>query len=242
LCDRTGAIYYTSDETIERTSFLLNTANEEDVDSRMRFYEQHGIEDKAFFEEFLKGDLYNVIVSGLPEQHHTINDGETITIGENNWEVIMAYGHAPGHITLYCDALNMLISGDQILPTITSNVSVYADQPDADPLEEYLQSFNKFASIPDDAIVLPSHGKVFQGIHTRINEIVGHHELMLEKVLSICEEAHSSTDLVPQLFRRKLEGINSVLAFGETLSNLNYLWVQEKLQRSLESGRYIYQQ
>ncbi|MFT5133444.1 MAG: glyoxylase-like metal-dependent hydrolase (beta-lactamase superfamily II) [Gammaproteobacteria bacterium] len=240
LGDRTGAEYYTSQETLERTSFLLNTANKEDIDSRMIFYQQHGIEDKDLFEEFLKGNLYSVIVSGLPEQCHIISEGEKINIGGNDWEVIMTYGHAPGHITLHCETLKLLISGDQILPTITSNVSVYADQPDANPLDEFLQSFNKFKAIAEDTIVLPSHGKVFQGIHTRIGEIVGHHEIMLIKVLSICEQAHSSMELVPQLFRRKLEGINTVLAFGETLANLNYLWAEKKLQRSLESGRYIY--
>lgn len=240
LVDRSGASYYTSKETQERTNFLLNEADKENVETRMTFYQQHGIEDMEFFEDFLTGSLYAMVVSGSPDSHHLLGEGETINIGDYDWQIIMTYGHAPGHITLHCEALNILISGDQILPTITSNISVYADQPEADPLDEYLQSFNKFESLAADTIVLPSHGMVFKGIHIRIGEIVGHHHTMLEKVLSICEHAHSAKQLVPKLFRRKLEGINTVLAFGETMSNLNYLCKQGKLQRTLKSGNYIY--
>ena len=241
LCERTGAEYVTSEETIERTSFLLDKADHENVETRMAFYQQHGISGLKIFENFLKGSLYTEVVSGYLQSNRIIGDGEILSIGGNDWQVIMTYGHAPGHINLYCKALNMLISGDQILPTITSNVSVYADQPDANPLNEYLESFKKFYFLAEDTMVLPSHGKVFEGLHIRTGEIVGHHHQTLEKIYSICEQAHAVIELVPKLFRRKLEGINSVLAFGETLAHLNYLCAEQRLQRKLESGKYIYQ-
>jgi glyoxylase-like metal-dependent hydrolase (beta-lactamase superfamily II) len=242
LCELTGAEYAASEETGERTNFLLHKVDHHTVDVRAAFYEQHGIDDLEIFENFLKGNLYAAVVSGIPDKHSVLGEGESIIIGDKEWRVIMAYGHAPGHITLYCEALNLLISGDQILPTITSNISVYADQPDANPLDEYLESFKKFDTLPEDITVLPSHGKVFQGLRIRIGEIVGHHHQTLEKIHSTCEQAHSVMELVPKLFRRKLEGINSVLAFGETLAHLNYLCAEQRLQRKLESGKYIYQQ
>ncbi len=240
LSERTQAQYLTSKETVERVSFLLDSKNKDNIETRMEFYQHHEVSDIDFFEDFLKGSLYAAVVSGSPDTHTEIKEGEIITIGENDWRAIMTYGHAPGHINLYSESLNMLISGDQILPTITSNVSVHADKPEENPLDDYLKSFKKFESLPADTMVLPSHGKIFEGIHLRIEEIIEHHHETLEKVFGICEKAHSTAELVPKLFRRKLEGINTVLAFGEALSHLNYLCGQQRLQRTLESGRYVY--
>jgi len=242
LCDRTGAEYFSSKETSDRTAILLEKTDKKTGEARKVFYQQHGIADWEIFENFIKGNLYAEIVSGNPKSRNILGEGETICMGGNDWRVIMSYGHAPGHISLYCETLNMLISGDQILPTISSNVSVYADQPDANPLHDFLNSFNIFESLPEDIIVLPSHGQVFKGMHTRMEEIIEHHDVMLGKVLSICEQAHTVTELVPKLFPRKLEGINTILAFGETLSHLNYLYVKKRLQRRLQSGIYTYQQ
>ncbi len=241
LCERSGASYYASEETLAHTNFLLTTENEENADTRAAFYQQHGIEDAILFEDFLKGKLYAEVVSGNPESGNIVVDKEIINIGGIDWRVIMTYGHASGHITLYSEALNVLISGDQILPSITSNISVFAEQPEANPLDEYLQSFDEFKPLPDDTMVLPSHGKVFSGIHMRIGEIIGHHHTMLDKVHSLCEQAHSAKQLVPKLFSRKLDGMNSILAFGETIAHLNYLCKQEKLQRVLKEGCYVYQ-
>lgn len=241
LCERTNAAYFASEETIERVNFLLGMQNKNHLETRMSFYQQHQITDIDFFEDFLKGSLYAAVVSGRPENNNIVSDGECLSIGEHEWQAIMTYGHAPGHINLYCKELNMLISGDQVLPTITSNVSVHADQPEENPLQDYLASFLKMEFLPSDTLVLPSHGKVFEGLHQRIKEVVDHHGDKLEEVYSICERAHSASELLPKLFRRKLEGINSVLAFGETLAHLNYLCKQERLQRNLQKGKYIFE-
>jgi len=241
LCDRTNAGYFASKETLERVDFLLDVEDKDNIETRMEFYQRHEVNDVEFFEDFLKGSLYAAVVSGAPTQHNILKDGENIEIGENNWQVIMTYGHAPGHINLYCEALNILISGDQVLPTITSNVSVHADQPEANPLAEYLQSFGKLAFLPETTMVLPSHGKVFKGVHVRIAEVIAHHNETLDKVFTLCEKPCSASDLMPNLFRRKLEGINSVLAFGETLAHLNYLCEQGRLMRTLSDDKYNYQ-
>jgi glyoxylase-like metal-dependent hydrolase (beta-lactamase superfamily II) len=241
LCERTNAEYFTSEETLERVGFLLDVEDKDNIETRMEFYQRHEISDVDFFEDFLKGSLYTAVVSGAPAKQSILEDGENIKIGENIWQVIMTYGHAPGHINLYCEALNILISGDQVLPTITSNMSVHADQPNANPLEEYLQSFDKLAFLPDNTLVLPSHGKVFEGVHIRIAEVVAHHHETLDKVFTLCEKSCSASELMPNLFRRKLEGINSVLAFGETLAHLNYLCEQGRLKCTVREDRYIYQ-
>ncbi len=241
ITERFSGQYWTSEETQERTDFLLKNPADSNASARQLFYDQHGIENRGFFEEFLKGTLYRDIVSGSPDCSRYLRDDEKLRIGDYEWRVIMTYGHAPGHITLHCEELGMLISADQILPTITSNVSVHADQPEQNPLQEYLESYKRYDGLADDTLVLPSHGKVFTGIHKRITQVVEHHERMLEKVFLLCEEAPRATELVPKLFRRKLEGMNTILAFGEALAHLNYLYHEGKIQRSLSEGVYHYQ-
>jgi glyoxylase-like metal-dependent hydrolase (beta-lactamase superfamily II) len=84
------------------------------------------------------------------------------------WRCISGYGHAPEHIALYCEALGVLISGDMMLPRISTNVSVYDVEPESNPLQLFLDSIDRFADLPADTLVLPSHGKPFTGLHERI--------------------------------------------------------------------------
>lgn len=240
LSEQTGAAYLASRETEERTKFVLLEAEKQDKERIDNYYHQHGIEEITLFEEFLKGKYYSQVVSGHKACTAYLENGEKITIGDNEWQVIMGYGHAPGHITLYCPALGCLISGDQVLPTISTNIAVHADNPDADPLSEFLASFNQFESLPADVIILPSHGLPFRGLKTRLDELSRHHQETLEKTLEFCREPHSAGQLMPKLFNRKLEGLNMVLAFGETLAHLNYLYKEGRLNRGLESGVLVY--
>jgi glyoxylase-like metal-dependent hydrolase (beta-lactamase superfamily II) len=85
--------------------------------------------------------------------------------------VITGFGHSPEHASLYCEELRVLISGDMVLPRISTNVSVFAIEPEGNPLQLYLDSLGKFADLPDDTLVLPSHGKPFRGLHTRIAQL-----------------------------------------------------------------------
>lgn len=241
LQNRFNAEYMCSMETRQHTDFLLNGDDSEFADGRGLFYEQHAIVETSLFEDFLRGKMYEQIVSGNPCCQRELEDGECLQIGGREWQVIMAYGHAPGHITLYSSELNTLISGDQILPTITSNVSVYADEPDANPLAAFLGSLDRYVELPGNTRVLPSHGAVFCGLQTRLEQLKAHHREKLEKVEALCKSTHSVNTLMPKLFSRKLEGINVVLAFGETLANLNYLYHQGRLERKLRDGYYVFQ-
>lgn len=107
------------------------------------------------------------MVPGVPRQYHRIIDGESISIGSHAWQVIMGYGHALERASLFYGELGVLISGDMLLPRISTNVSVY----DADPLGLYLDSIEKYLALPEDALVLPSHGKPFIGIRLRIAQL-----------------------------------------------------------------------
>jgi glyoxylase-like metal-dependent hydrolase (beta-lactamase superfamily II) len=111
------------------------------------------------------------MVPGVPRQYRRIMDDESILIGGKQWQIIMGFGHAPEHASLFCKELGVLISGDMLLPRISTNVSVYDADPDADPLGLYLQSLDRYLPLPDDTLVLPSHGKPFTGMKPRISQL-----------------------------------------------------------------------
>jgi glyoxylase-like metal-dependent hydrolase (beta-lactamase superfamily II) len=154
-----------------------------------------------------------------------------VTIGNARWRVITGFGHSPEHASLYSEQLNVLISGDMVLPRISTNVSVFAVEPEGNPLQQYLDSLDKFAGLPEDTLVLPSHGRPFRGLHTRIGQLREHHTARLAEVLQACREPRSAVDIVPMMFRRPLDAHQLGFALGEALAHLHKLWKDGMLER-----------
>ena len=117
----------------------------------------------------------------------------------------------------------MLISGDQVLPKITSNVSVWTDKPRGNQLSRYLASLEHFRDIAADALILPAHGLPFRGLPERLVEVRTHHDARLANALDAITEARSAAEIVPVLFRRKLDSHQLSFALGEALAHLHYL-------------------
>ena len=136
----------------------------------------------------------------------------------------------------------MLISGDQVLPRITSNVAVWGNQPEGNPLKLFLDSLGRFSHLPPDTLVLPSHDRVFLGLHKRIAELHEHHERRLERLLEGCERPITAFEALPLLFKRKLDDHQMVFAMGEAIAHLHYLYEQGKVRREADSAgvrRYL---
>jgi glyoxylase-like metal-dependent hydrolase (beta-lactamase superfamily II) len=138
--------------------------------------------------------------------------------------VIIGRGHSPEHACLYCPDLNLLIAGDQILPTISPNVSVYPTEPAANPLSLWFDALEKLKNVlPADVLVLPAHGKPFCGAHIRLDELITEHETGLNKLRKICSEPRRALDVFPALFKARITDNNLIMATGEAISHLNYL-------------------
>ena len=125
----------------------------------------------------------------------------------------------------------MLISGDQILPKITTNVSVWPDQPSANPLRLYLGSLERFRAVAADALVLPSHNLPFRGVHERVGELKTHHAARLAETLDALTEPRTAADVVPFLFRRQLDAHQLAFALGEALAHLHFLEADGRAER-----------
>jgi glyoxylase-like metal-dependent hydrolase (beta-lactamase superfamily II) len=185
-------------------------------------------------------------IYALPDSYRRITDGEEIRIGAHTWRVIVGTGHSPEHACLYCADLKLLISGDQVLPRISSNVSVHPTEPDADPMREWLESLAKLKrEVPDDVLVLPSHNECFRGLHARLDYLITSQEYTLEKLRAMLKEPQRAVDVFTALFGRSIDETNGSLlnlATGESLACLNYLLHRGEIRRELDgSGVAQYQ-
>ena len=240
-CDRFGIDLYGSEPAINRATRLLLHADEFDVESKEAFFRANGATEPERITRFISGHTYRRIVSGMPDRIHVIDPGAEIQIGNRNWKSIISYGHAEGHLSLYCAEAGILIAGDQVLPTITSNISLFEEDPDLDPLQQYFDSMADFRELPEATLVLPSHGEIFRGLHARVAEIEAAHMDRSAKVYGFCDEPISVSGVAARLFPKQLDEINSCLAFGETFSHLRYLEKQHRLKRETANGLFLYQ-
>ncbi|HEX4597278.1 MAG TPA: MBL fold metallo-hydrolase [Burkholderiaceae bacterium] len=208
-----------------------------DLAPQRRFYEEHGVDgDEALLRAQSRGERrYARMVPAVPPTFRRIFDGESIRIGAKRqarqFRVITGFGHAPEHASLMCDDERILISGDMVLPSISTNISVYDIEPEADPLSQYLDSIDRLAALPADTLVLPSHGLPFLGLHARVAQLHAHHRERLDETLQACGTPRTADQLMPLLFRRPLDRHQVTFAFGETLAHLHRLWYGGLLER-----------
>ena len=164
-------------------------------------------------------------VSRLPDAYHRIDDGHVIEIGGRPWRVVTGNGHSPEHVCLWQEELKLFISGDQVLPRISSNVSVFPTEPDGDPLTDWINSCHKLrGAIPADVLTLPSHNEPFEGLHDRLNNLIEGHEKALNRVMSrLRQEPRRAVDLFGALFARKIGADLIGMATGEAIAHANCL-------------------
>ena len=175
----------------------------------------------------------------MPSGFHRLEDGDVLTIGHHDWRIVVGSGHSPEHACLYCAALKVMISGDQILPIITSNVSVHPNEPDANPLKVWMESHDRFLSTPDDTLVLPAHNLPFLGVRKRLRDLISHHEDRMLAIEEHCVEPALARDLLPVLFARKLDSRQMMMALGEAIAHLHLLMHRNRIERTLhEDGQY----
>ena len=237
LCDEFDAPLWMSREEYLLCRILVSDTGRATPEDGDRFYTAAGFRaDQMDYYHKMFG-MFGKYVSHIPESYHRIKEADKIQIGANEWEVIVGRGHSPEHACLYCAELNTLISGDQLLPTISSNVSVYPTEPLADPLADWLDSLQILKSrIPEDVLVLPAHGKPFRGAHQRLDALIAEHHDGLAKLESICEQPKRSVDVFPALFKSKINNRNMIMATGESLAHLNYLLNEKRISVERDSN------
>jgi glyoxylase-like metal-dependent hydrolase (beta-lactamase superfamily II) len=205
-----------------------------------RFFMSHGMTDEVQIRAMFRPERFARMTSGLPQVERFIADEEVLRWGDGEWTALETNGHAEGHLCLSNAGLRTLISGDQVLPTISSNISFMFGNGDPNPLGSYLTSLQRLRALPEDTLVLPAHGVPFRGLRQRIDDLTGHHLQQLDKLAALCAEPKVATDVLPFMFRRELKDMHLFLAIGEALAHLEYLVHAGRVRRELRAGRVNY--
>ena len=199
------------------------------------FYRAAGWDEAALDRYKTKFGSFGEMIYPLPESYRRIADRDSLRIGAYEWRVVVGSGHSPEHACLYCPQLQLLISGDQVLPRISSNVSVYPTEPDANPLDDWLSSLAAVKNeVPDDVLVLPAHNSPFRGLHARIDELLESHRAALARLESALATPQRAVDVFAALFARPINPGVLGMATGEAVAHLNYLSHSGRAIRELD--------
>lgn len=209
-------------------------------DSLLQFYLRAGMP-RARVEEMFAKLRRDPFMPPHPRAFHRLREGQVLRIGGRDWRVVIGEGHSPEHACLYCADDRLLIAGDQLLPRITSNVLVSDIEPEANPLRLWLDSLDRLATLAPDTLVLPSHERVFRGLHARVEELHAHHAQQFEIVRAHLRAAGAATafETKAQLFPRVLNAVEDMMALGEAIAHLSCLRYAGEVRRVLDDdGMY----
>ena len=234
LCARTGAQLWMTRGEYLTVHAARHGAAGYSPEAQKELFRANGLDEAQANALLARGGLYKKLVPDFPFSHRRLFEGERIVVGGRNWRVIVGYGHAPEHASLHCEALNLLVSGDMLLPRISTNISVRPVDPWSNPLRLFLESIRRYRELPADVLVLPSHGLPFRGAHERIAQLEAHHAERLAELQAACAASPRSAEQVLEvLFRRKLDTGQIFFAMGEAIAHLHYLQYDGRLARSV---------
>jgi len=236
LCERAGARLW-----MTRGEFLTAHAVRHGVASfstraNAALFRANGLAEAGAAALVARGELYRRLVPDFPAEHRRLVDGDRFALGGESWQVIVGYGHAPEHASFYAPVRNVYVAGDMLLPRISTNVAVRPIDPLGNPLRLFLASLAALRRLPEDVLVLPSHGLPFRGAHARIAALEAHHAERFAALERACAQTpRSAAELLETLFGRRIEGEQVYFALGEAIAHLHYLHEAGRLAR--EVGR-----
>ena len=236
LCERFAApLVMTRLEYVTGRMLMADTGRMAPEDGAA-FYRAAGWDD-AQIENYRTGyGQFGRVVSQMPDGFVRIREGDRVSIGGREWRVVVGEGHSPEHACLWREADGIVLGGDQILPKISSNVSVWPTEPDADPLGDWLDSLARMKTVfPDEVLVLPSHGEPFRGVQARLDALIRGHTTALRRLERTLREPCRAVDVFSALFARPVgDGVRG-MATGESLAHLNYLFRRGRVTRTRDA-------
>lgn len=210
----------------------------------LAFYRRAGWSETALETYRARFGRFGKHVYTLPDSYRRIQDGEEFVIGHDVWRVVVGNGHSPEHACLYCPVLGVFISGDQVLPRISSNVSTHPIEPDSNPMGDWLQSLHRVqAVVPDEVLVLPSHNECFRGLHARIDTLLGSQDRAFDRLRETLNQPRRAVDVFAALFSRPIaetDGPLMSMATGEAVASLNYLLSRGEIQTEVDQHQAIW--
>lgn len=195
-----------------------------EIEAHLTYYADCGL-DETTSAAMLERDIgYRWLTTDLPPSFRRVVAGDRLTIGGRRFEVLTGGGHAPEQVMLLCREEGIFLPADQVLAKISPNVSVWPQEPDSDPLGEFLASLAELrAVVPEGVLALPAHNLPFRNVHGRAAELIQHHAERCEVIRAAAAEPVLPAAIVPKLFSRPLDAYQTSFAFSETLAHINYM-------------------
>ncbi len=238
LAGETGAEVWMSEIEFNWGSWLYNVPDDDFTSAMRAFYIRQGIAEEKAIALTSRGNVFRGRCGPPPAKAEPLVLGGSIEAGGYRWTIVPGHGHVEGHACLFAEAAGLFIAGDQLLPTISPNVSVSAWNPEADPLTAFIETQNRLSTVvSDETLILPSHGRPFFGGATRARALVEHHDERLDRAEEACRAVPlSAYETIPALFNRKLDDHQLFFALGESLSHLNHLAALGRVAPEEEAG------
>lgn len=173
----------------------------------------------------------------MPLGFTRVKQGDQITMGGRAWDVHMGNGHAPEQLTLWSRDDNLVLSGDQILSSISPNIGTYATEPQADPVADWLEACERLSTLArEDHLVLGGHKLPFQGLPARMRHLIDNHHSALTRLEAHLNTPKSATECFAPLFKRTIGDGEYGLAMVEAMSHCLHLWHTGRASREMDSS------
>ena len=177
------------------------------------------------------------VVAPLPLGFTRLVEGQAITMGGRRWTIRMGNGHAPEHATFWSLDDDLILGGDQLLPSISANIGVYPTEPDADPLGEWLDSCAAFTPFAHDPhLVLPGHKLPFTGLPLRLHQMTENHLGALNRLRAHLTTPRTAAQCFLPVFKRDITGDAYGLALVEAVAHLNHLLHRGEVSRTMDAN------
>ncbi len=238
LTERFGVPLWMTREEWLFARMLTSDVRDAPPEAAVTYWRGAGWTDERIEQEKAKGwGRFASVASPIPVSFVRIRDGDRLRIGAREWRVVVGSGHCPEHACLVDEAGGVMIAGDQVLPRITSNVSLSLSEPMADPLGDWLASIDTLRALPAGLLVLPSHGEPFTGLHDRLEALKhGHLDRLDALHRHLAAEPRRAVDCFSVLFGRAIDDSILGLATGEAMAHLRWLEVQGRAKREVRGG------
>lgn len=170
---------------------------------------------------------------------HVVEDGHAIDLGNGRaLTVVHTPGHEQAHICLRDTRTGVLFSGDHVLPRI-SPVIMY-DEDVGDPLGDYLGSLHKLLAM-GIGLTYPAHGTLIDRGDERARQILLHHDRRLRDMSELVSQGDTTAwNVVTKSFRPNLNPTDARLAFLETISHLEHLRLEGRIEIQDRDGHLFY--
>ena len=230
-----GAEYLSTQVAYLTARMLTLDTQEAYLDSQIDFYRRAGMRSDLF--EARKSERpfnFSDIVHPIPIGFKKISEGDKIEMGGRTWDIRVDHGHAPYHATFWSCDDGLVLSGDQIIPSISSNIGVYPTEPDSNPLKEWMASCDRLKEFSnDDNLALPGHKLPFVGIPLRLKQLLENHSGALDRLRLDLKTPKTAGEVMPAIFKRNIEDGEYSLGLVEALAHCNYLWHAGEVTRTL---------